>query len=164
MAAYPEAARHLRGLAQTVLRGPSSLSTAERELIAAYVSAGNQCRFCTQSHAAAARHLMGDQCQLVDQVLAGTAGAGVGPKMRALLAIAEKVRVDGRSVTANDVAAARAAGADDRALHDTVLIAAMFCMYNRYVDGLATAAPDDAAVYDQMGRHLAAEGYVRPDS
>jgi uncharacterized peroxidase-related enzyme len=161
MAAYPESAHYLRGLAEVVLRGPSSLSVAERELIAAYVSAGNQCHFCTQSHAAAARHLLGDQCQVVDAVLSGAAASAASPKLRALLEIAGKVRVDGRLVTPEDVAAARAAGADDRALHDTVLIAAMFCMYNRYVDGLATFTPRDAALYEEMGQRLATQGYVR---
>lgn len=161
LTAYPESAKFLSGLAQTVLRGPSSLTEAEREMIATHVSSGNECFFCTNSHAAAARHLLGDQCGLMDDVLADAASAGVSEKLRALLTIAGKVRRDGRLVTVADVAVARAAGADDQAIHDTVLIAAMFCMYNRYVDGLATWTPRDPELYDKMGESLAAQGYAR---
>ncbi len=159
--AYPDSAKHLSGLAQAMLRGPSSLTQAEREIIATRVSSGNECYFCTQSHAAAARHLLGDQCGVVDEVLADAATAAVSPKLKALLIIADKVRRDGRLVTEDDIRAATEAGADDRAIHDTVLIAAMFCMYNRYVDGLATWTPKDPALYDQMGERLASHGYAR---
>ncbi len=157
---YPDSAQHLSGLAQSVLRGPSSLTEAERETIATFVSAGNECRFCTNSHAAAARHLFGEKCSLVDEVLEDVSMARIDTKLRSLLAIAAKVRRDGRLVTEEDIAAARAAGADDKAIHDTVLIAAMFCMYNRYVDGLATMTPHDPELYKQMGRRLATHGYV----
>lgn len=161
MRAYPAAEKHLSGLAQAVLRGPSSLTEAEREVIATFVSSGNECYFCTNSHAAAARHLLGDRCGLMDEILADVKTAGASDKLRALLAIAGKVRRDARSVTPDDIAAARAAGADDQAIHDTVLIAAMFCMYNRYVDGLATWTPRDPALYDQMGKRLAEQGYLQ---
>src|SRR5262249_22098132 len=111
MAQYPETERHLSGLAEALLRGPSSLSAAERELIATYVSAGNECHFCTQSHAAAARELYQSDKTIVDCVLENLASAPVSNKMRALLSIAGKVRQDGRLVTEADVAAARNAGA-----------------------------------------------------
>jgi uncharacterized peroxidase-related enzyme len=162
--AYPESAKYLTGLAQAVLRGPASLTEAEREIIAAFVSSGNECHFCMSSHAAAARHLLGDNCRLVDGVLANSVTAEISDKLRVLLSIAGKVRRDGRLVTAEDVADARAAGADDQAIHDTVLIAAMFCMYNRYVDGLATWTPRDPALYDEMGARLATQGYVNAAS
>lgn len=164
MLAYPETERHLSALAEVLLRGPSSLTSAERETIAASVSSGNECRFCMQSHAAAAREHFGDERHLVDLVLEDRAAAPVGEKLKALLEIAHKVRKDGRTVLPEDVARARAAGADDKAIHDTVLIAAAFCMYNRYVDGLATWAPTDAEVYRQMGVRLANQGYVRTDA
>ncbi len=137
----------------------SSLTKAEREMIATYVSHGNECYFCTNSHAAAARHLLGDQCVLMDQVLDNPAEAAIDDKLRALLVIAGKVRQDGRTVTTEDVQRARDAGADDKAIHDTVLIAAMFCMFNRYVDGLATWAPRDPQVYAEIGARIATRGY-----
>ena len=160
MRAYPETQRHLSALAEALLRGPSSLTSAERELIATSVSAGNECHFCTQSHAAAAREHFGDQRQVVDLVLADRDAAPVSEKLKALLEIAHKVRRDGRLVRAEDVGRARAAGADDKAIHDTVLIAAAFCMYNRYVDGLATSAPRDPEAYRPMGVKMANQGYV----
>jgi uncharacterized peroxidase-related enzyme len=149
LAGHPETAGPLNHLAETLLRGPSPLTPAQRETIAAYVSRRNHCTFCAETHGAVARHLSHDD------------GAEPDPLMDALLAIAEKVRVDGRSVTPADVDRARAAGADDRAIHDTVLIAAAFCMFNRYVDGLDTLTPADPAQYERRARGLAENGYLR---
>jgi alkylhydroperoxidase family enzyme len=84
----------------------------------------------------------------------------LSPRMRALLEIAALVQQSGRAVTADAVAAARAAGATDRDLHDTVLIAAAFCMYNRYVDGLATIPLPDDRGYDAMAEHIVGSGYA----
>ncbi len=160
LAAYPETERHLTGLAEALLRGPSSLTPAERELIATHVSSGNECYFCTQSHAAAARELFGNERHVVDLVLNDVKTAPLTEKMQALLTIAGKVRQDGRLVTADDADQARAAGADDKAIHDTVLIAAAFSMFNRYVDGLATTAPVDPDLYKEAGVRLATQGYI----
>jgi uncharacterized peroxidase-related enzyme len=164
MTAYPETERHLNGLAEVLLRGPSSLTSAERETIAAFVSSQNECYFCTQAHAAAAREHMGDQRHVVDLVLGDRRTAPVTEKLRALLEIADKVRRDGRLVQPEDVERARAAGADDKAIHDTVLIAAAFSMFNRYVDGLATWAPRDPSLYQQIGVVLANAGYLNAGS
>lgn len=159
MLQYPETAQPLNALAEALLRGPSSLSPAEREVIATYVSSKNNCYFCTNCHAATARHLLKDQSAIMDEVLQEPASAHISDKMKALLVIAEKVQQGGRRVTDEDVASARAAGADDKAIHDTVLTAAAFCMFNRYVDGLATWAPEDSSLYDQIGERLATNGY-----
>jgi uncharacterized peroxidase-related enzyme len=160
MIAYPETEKHLNGLAEALLRGPSSLTPAERELIATSVSNGNECYFCTNAHAATARELYGPHASVVDATLANASASPVSDKLKALLAIAEKVRKDGRLVGDTDIARARQAGADDKAIHDTVLIAAAFCMFNRYVDGLATWTPKDPAIYKQTGEMLATKGYV----
>src|ERR1700681_2903412 len=122
MKAYPEAARHLNALAEHLLRASTLLTPAEREMIAAYVSRGNECIFCSNVHAATARHLLGPAAELMDRVFADPARAPVGEKLKALLAIADKIRQGGRRVTDDDVARARREGADDRAIHDTVLI------------------------------------------
>jgi uncharacterized peroxidase-related enzyme len=155
----PETGKPLYELAQVLLRGESPLSPAERELIAAHVSSRNNCRFCMESHAAAARCLYGDDRQLVDEVLKDPLYDGLSPKMKALLHIAGKVQVLGKNVTAEDIEAARATGADDREIHDTVLIAAAFSMFNRYVDGLGSWTPTDPAAYEEMGQRMA-KGYV----
>lgn len=160
MKAFPEAARHLNALAEHLLRSGESLTPAEREMIAAYVSRGNECEFCSNVHAAVARHHLGPAAELMDWVLTDPSRAPVGEKLKALLAIADKVRQGGRRVTAADVARARREGADDRAVHDTVLIAAAFCMFNRYVDGLDTFAPSDPKAYAASGARLGTNGYV----
>ena len=160
MAFRPETAVHLRALAETLLRGPNTLTSAERESIAAFVSSRNDCTFCSLSHRAAAAHHSGGDYSFVDAVVGTDDAALMSPKLRALLAIAGKVQQGGKQVTADDVARARAEGATDVEIHDTVLIAAAFCMYNRYVDGLATFTPTDPAAYDPMGKRMAAQGYV----
>jgi len=155
----PETAGALNDLAETVLRGPSTLSRGERELIAAFVSNRNHCVFCARAHSAIAGAQLDEGPALVDQVHADPESAPIGPKLKALLRIADKVRSGGLHVTRTDVAAARAAEATDTEIHDTVLIAAMFCMFNRYVDGLATFAPDDPAFYARAGQVIAEHGY-----
>jgi uncharacterized peroxidase-related enzyme len=157
----PETGKPLYDLAQVLLRGPSPLLEAERELIAAYVSHRNDCMFCMSSHAAAARCLYGEEKNLVDEVLQEMQLSNVSNKMKALLNIAGKVQVLGKEVTPEDIAAAKTGGADEREIHDTVLIAASFSMFNRYVDGLASFTPTDPAVYEEMGKRMV-KGYTLP--
>ncbi len=157
----PETGVPLTRLAHVLLHGDSPLSKGERELIAAFVSQGNKCTFCTMSHAAAARHHFGADKNIVDEVVYNGDHSRLSPKMQALLVISEKVRRGGRIVTNDDVAAARAEGAVDRDIHDTVLITAAFCMFNRYVDGLRALTPTDAETYVPMGALMAERGYVR---
>lgn len=157
----PSTAKPLLELAETLLRGPSTLTPAEREMIAAHVSYRNECDFCQLSHsAAAAAHLQGNYA-LVEQSKGNPEAAAISDKLKALLAIAGKVQQGGKQVTSEDVARARRHGATDKEIHDTILIAAAFCMYNRYVDGLATWQPRDPETYRKMGQQLAREGYVR---
>jgi uncharacterized peroxidase-related enzyme len=160
----PETARPMRELAEVLLRGSNTLTSAEREMIATFVSDRNDCHFCQASHRAAAAHHMGGRYDIVDAVKRDVNSAPVSPKLKALLAIAAKVQDSGKQVTPADVERARAAGASDVEIHDAVLIAAAFCMFNRYVDGLATFTPRDDAAYDQMGQRMAREGYVRRDA
>jgi uncharacterized peroxidase-related enzyme len=157
----PETAKPMRELAEVLLRGPNSLTSAERETIATFVSHRNECHFCMASHRAAAAHHQGGDYAVVDAVRADYESAPISAKLKTLLTIAGKVQLGGRRVTDGDVAAARAEGATDMEIHDAVLIAAAFSMYNRYVDGLATFTPTDDAAYDPMGQRMAKEGYVR---
>lgn len=158
----PETGRPLSDLAEVLLRGPSMLTRGERELIAAYVSALNDCRYCASSHSACAAAQLPEGMELVEQVRADPSTAAVSGKLKALLQIASAVRHSGRAVTAELVGAARETGATDVEIHDAVLIAAAFCMFNRYVDGLATIAPDDPAVYEAGAQRLVTHGYLAP--
>lgn len=159
MAFRPETAKSMNELADVLLRGPSTLTAGERELIATYVSSQNDCFFCQTIHGAvAAHHLKGNE-KLVIDVKQNPSGADVSDKLKALIAIAGKVQRGGKNVAIEDVERARKYGATDLEIHDTVLIAAAFCMYNRYVDGLATWAPTDQQVYRESGARLAEEGY-----
>ncbi len=160
MAFRPETARPLNALVEILLRGPSTLARGERELIATFVSSRNCTQFCHNIHGAiAAAHLDGNE-DLVRQVKVDYLQAEVSPKLKALLNIAGKVQQDGKLVTTADIEAARREGATDLEIHDTVLIAAAFCMYNRYVDGLGTEQPTDPAFYRERGKRVAREGYV----
>jgi len=159
MAYRPETARPLNDLVEILLTGPSTLTKGERELIATYVSSRNCTHFCASIHGAIAAAHLGDEA-LVKQVKTDFTKADISLKLKALLVIAGKVQKDGKLVTSADVEAARNLGATDLEIHDAVLIAAAFCMYNRYVDGLGTVQPDDEALYRERGRMVARNGYV----
>lgn len=132
----------------------------DRELIATYVSYLNDCYFCQSVHGAIAAACLNDDYELVKRVKADFQTADISDKLKALLVIAAKVQKGGKSVTYADVEAARAAGATDVEVHDTVLIAAAFCMFNRYVDGLDTWQPQNETLYLERGKKTAREGYV----
>jgi uncharacterized peroxidase-related enzyme len=159
----PETAKPMRALAHVLLHGPNSLTPGERELIATYLSNENDCYFCQMSHGAAACAHLGDD-SLVEQVKRDFFHANISDKLKALLVIAGQVQRGGKNVTSDSVEKARLLGATDMEIHDTVLIAAAFCMYNRYVDGLATWQPRDPAMYANMGEHLATHGYLTPST
>lgn len=156
----PETAEPLNHLAQTLLRGESTLTPGERETIASYVSHLNGCKYCSCTHGAIARHLLDDRSEIVQEVWEDIDTASVSEKMKALLRIAALVQKSGKKVKAHDIDKAKQAGAKDQEIHDTVLIAAAFCMFNRYVDGLGTWAPDDDELYDRIGKQRAEEGYM----
>ena len=155
-----DTAAPIRELTQTLLRGPSTLTEAERELIATIVSHRNECRFCTSAHTAAADVLLGESTTtacIKEDVLK----APISSKMKALLTIAAEVQQGGKHVTKQSIEAAKEQGATDLEIHDTVLIAALFCLYNRYVDGLSTVTPADPSFYQGLGERLKNHGYNR---
>jgi len=155
-----DTAAPIRELTQILLRGPSTLTEGERELIATVVSHRNECTFCTTAHTAAADILLGEE-DTAAKVKQDITTAPVSDKMKTLLAIAAQVQGSGKNVTAEMVQKAKDAGATDIEIHDTVLIAALFCLYNRYVDGLATVTPTDPAFYKSLGERLKNNGYSR---
>jgi uncharacterized peroxidase-related enzyme len=159
MAFRPEAAIPLGGLANLLLRDDTGITRAERELIATHVSYLNDCTYCHTSHGATASQYLGGDKALVDQVRKDYRNAPISEKLKALLAIAASVQKGGKAVTPRQIEEARQQGATDLEIHDTVLIAAAFCMFNRYVDGLGATTPSDLASYDARGRQIAEKGY-----
>ncbi len=157
----PQTAVPMSELAERLLHSPGTLSMAERELIATYVSSQNDCYYCQSAHGAIAAAYLGGNEDLVGEVKRDFEHAAISEKLKALLSIAGKVQRGGKNVTPEDVEHARSLGATDREIHDTVLIAAAFCMYNRYVDGLGTWAPQDADTYRQRAAAVAQQGYVK---
>jgi uncharacterized peroxidase-related enzyme len=160
----PETAKPLMEFAEVLLRGPNSLTRGERELIAAAVSRGNECVFCSNSHSAIAAELLPGGEAFVEEVCQNPENADITPKLKALLAIALATRESGTAVTAAHVEAAKAAGASEIEIHDTVLIAAAFCLFNRYVDGLGAFTPEGREGYVLAAKRIVAEGYTRDRS
>ena len=160
MAFRPETAAPINQLADVLLRGPHTLSPGERELIATVVSSRNDCRYCQTIHGAIAAHHLDGNEDLVARVKSDLQHAPISDKLKSLLVIAGKTAEGGKQVTAEDVALARQHGATDLEIHDTVLIAALFCLCNRYVDGLATWAPDDPDFYRARAALVAEHGYA----
>jgi uncharacterized peroxidase-related enzyme len=156
----PETAAPINELVNILLRGESALTRGERELIATHVSWRNDCFFCQTIHGAVAAAQMGNDEQLVQRVKTDWESTDISPKLKALLNIAGKAQLGGKHVTAEDVLAARQQGATDLEIHDTVLIAAVFCMANRYVDGLGTWAPSDPAIYRERAVEIVEHGYT----
>jgi uncharacterized peroxidase-related enzyme len=160
MAFRPETAKPLNELAEILLRSDNSLTRAERELIATYVSYLNDCFFCQNAHGGLAQHYL--QCDLpwIDAFKANPDAAPISDKLKALLTIAASVQKGGKNVTSRQIEKAKSLGATDIEIHDTVLIAAAFCMFNRYVDGLGTSAPQDRMFYVNRAAARAEEGYA----
>jgi uncharacterized peroxidase-related enzyme len=160
LAFRPETAGPLSALAEVLLRGDNTLSRGERELIAAYVSFLNGCHFCQEAHGSAAQYYLECDKEFIDAVETDFISSGVSDKMKVLLWIAASVKKGGKFVDQNQVDTAKSLGITDTEIHDTVLIAAAFCMYTRYVDGLATWAPQEPGFYSSRAKQRAEEGYA----
>lgn len=163
MALRPETSKHLNDLAEVLLRNENSLTRGERELIATHVSYLNDCFFCQNAHGGLAQYYLGCDLEQMDKMKMNPQGADISEKVKALLCIAASVQKGGKCVTAEQVDAAKNVGATDLEIHDAVLIAAAFCMFNRYVDGLGTWAPRDRMFYVNRAKARAEEGYTNYD-
>lgn len=163
MAFRPETTKPLNDLAEVLLRSENSLSRGERELIATHVSYLNDCFFCQNAHGGLAQHYWGCDLDQMDKMKMNPESAPISEKLKALLSIAASVQKSGKHVTSQQIEAAKTFGATDVEIHDTVLIAAAFCMFNRYVDGLGTWAPQDRTFYVNRAKARAEEGYANYD-
>lgn len=160
MALRPETSKPLNELAEVLLRADNSLTRGERELIATHVSYLNDCFFCQNAHGGLAQHYLSCDIEQMDKMKMSPNTTPISEKMKALLLIAGSVQKGGKHVTSEQVEIAKSLGATDLEIHDTVLIAAAFCMFNRYVDGLGTWAPQDRMFYVNRAKARAEEGYA----
>jgi uncharacterized peroxidase-related enzyme len=156
----PDVAKPLGGLMEVLMRDENSLSRGERELIATYVSYLNDCVFCELAHGGVAKYYLQCDLEFINEVKEDFSSADLSAKMKALLSIAGRVQAGGKQVDAQVVEIAREAGASDIEIHDTVLIASAFCMFNRYTDGLATWTPTDVNFYMDRAPEIASKGYI----
>lgn len=157
----PQTAKPMNELAEILLRSEdNSLTKGERELIGTYVSYLNDCFFCQNVHGAMAGFYMGCSIAQIDAFKTDFKSSDLSDKMKALLVIAASVQKGGKFVTPEQINEAVANGATDKEIHDTVLIAAAFCMFNRYVDGLSTWAPEERAFYVNRAPMRAENGYI----
>jgi uncharacterized peroxidase-related enzyme len=152
----------LSRFSQGVLRAPATISPAMRELIAAWTSFQNECRFCTRAHAAAAAELLGSE-ELVQSVLNDLEASSLEEKNKAMLRFATKVTRDLPAVTAADVERVRAAGWDDEAIYFAITTCALFNFYNRWITATGVAEMS-AEAHRQQGRQLARHGYIRDEN
>jgi uncharacterized peroxidase-related enzyme len=159
LAFRPETAEPLGALAEILLRTSDSLSKADRELIGMYVSHLNDCFYCNHSHGEIAICYLDGNRALVEAIRKNYQEAPISDKLKSLLQIASRVQQSGKSVRAEDIDNARQQGATDRDIHDTVLIAAAFCMMNRYVDGLNAVTPLDMTSYPLRAKQIVEKGY-----
>ena len=157
----PETGKALNELAEILLHDENNtLTRGERELIGAYVSSENDCFFCQNVHGAMAQHYFQSDMQFIDDIKNDYHSTPISDKLKSLLTIAGSVQKGGKYVTTEQVEHAKSLGATDKEIHDTVLIAAVFCMFNRYVDGLNTWAPRDRQVYVERAKMQAEDGYA----
>jgi uncharacterized peroxidase-related enzyme len=154
---YPGTAPVLKKLAQDVLQGPGSLDQSEREMIATFVSAKNRCYFCSQSHGAITEALKVDPT-IVSALMRAEIASSLPERMRHLLMIAEYV-TENQLLPLGLLSIAEKAGVTDQEVHDTVLVASIFCMFNRYVESLSRY-PSDSEFYRLIGEKIVKEGYV----
>lgn len=157
----PATGEALNNIAEILLHDENNkLSRGDREMIGAYVSALNDCYFCQNVHGAMAQHYYSCDMQFIDGIKNDPDSMPISAKLKALLSIAGSVQKGGKHVTTAQIEKAKSEGATDKEIHDTVLIAAAFCMFNRYVDGLNTWAPQDRQVYVDRAPMRAADGYA----
>ncbi len=158
-----EMASPLVTFTETLLRGSSPISHAEREIIASYVSYLNNCYFCFACHGATAAALLGLGIEFLDEIKEKLPNQDITPRLRSLLNIAEAVQQGGNYVDEFLITSAKKRGVSEIDIHDVVLISSAFCMFNRYVEGLNVPYPLDKKSYIGIGKKLAKDGYHMPE-
>lgn len=154
--AYPDVCRPLGALTEAIMRGPAPFEQKERELIAAYVSGLNACRYCYGIHTAVAGAFDVSSSTL-EALLDDLETAPVKERLRPILRFARKLTLEPAKVAESDVGALRQAGWDDDAVFYTVSVVSLFNFYNRFADGIGLEIPSGYAA--QAADFLSREGY-----
>lgn len=153
----PEAGSALIDFHSATLRQPSALSEGERELIAAYVSALNGCRYCTGIHGAVAA-AFGVDAGLLTRLVDDPENAGADPKLLPILHYARVLTETPTRIADAHKQAVHDAGWDERALHDAINVICLYNFMNRLVEGHGIQ-PGDHAFYSERAALLRANGY-----
>jgi len=154
---FPHTVRPLLEYHDRLLRDPSPLTVAERELIAAYVSGLNACTYCHGAHTVAAR-AFGVDAEVFDGLMADLESSGVDDKLKPILAYVGKLTKAPAMMTEKDAQRVYDAGWDEQALFDAVSVCGLFNFMNRLVEGLGIEF--DAAYAGESSRRLAEHGYL----
>lgn len=155
--AYPETSRPLLDYHELVMRGPSPFTAGERELIAAYVSGLNECEYCHGVHTVTAQ-ACGIEAGVAPAAVADLDSAPVDERLLPVLRYVRKLTLSPSSLTRADADEVRAAGWPDRAIHDAVMVCALFNFMNRMVEGHGIRADQD--YFEKSGRRLEELGYA----
>jgi uncharacterized peroxidase-related enzyme len=155
--AHPEIYSHWVRVSEAILRGPSPLAPAQRELIGAYVSSLNACQYCYGGHRAAAE-LFGVAPETIDGLIQDLTTAPIDSKLRPIFAFVKQLTLMSTRMTQADADAVFAAGWDEAALHSATAVCCLFNFMNRLVEAHGIKA--DQARFAERGRKHVEMGYV----
>jgi uncharacterized peroxidase-related enzyme len=155
--AHQDIYSHHTRVSEAIMRGPSPLTPAQRELIGAYVSALNACHYCYGGHREAAK-VFGVAPETIDGLIKDLATAPIDSKLRPILAFVKKLTLTPAQMTQADADDVFAAGWAEDALHSAIAVCCHFNFMNRLVDGHGIKA--DPALFTERGRKHVEMGYV----
>jgi len=153
---YSDLAAPLVDYHETIMRGPSPFTPAEREAIAAYVSGLNECQYCHGIHGKVAEHF-GMKPGIIQSLFENLDSANINEKLKPVFNYVKKLTQEPSRITNEDADAIYAAGWDEQALHDAVTICALFNFMNRYVIGLGVEDPEGYT--DKTSLKIFQDGY-----
>jgi uncharacterized peroxidase-related enzyme len=133
-AQYPEIYGPWSTMSQVMMNGPSPLSQGEREMILAFAAGAAGCKFVYVAHSEVA-YAWGIKQGVLDELMKDVATASVEPKLKPLLAYVRKLAATPSEMNQADGDAVFAAGWDEHALHDAIVITARAAFMQRLVEG-----------------------------
>jgi uncharacterized peroxidase-related enzyme len=148
-ATHPPLLEHMMGLAQSMLFVDGALDRRHKEMLSAFVSAQNQCAYCTDSHGFSFRVQGGSPEALEALMTCHLESEAITPPQRALLDFARKITQNSQSITPADIEALRTAGWSDLQIAETIHVTALFASFNRVVNAFGLPSQDLLANYEK---------------